>query len=250
MLKFFRRIRHKLLAEGKLRRYLIYAIGEIILVVIGILIAVQINNWNENRKDATYEQKILTEINTSLVKDLERTNQLLNEDLSSKEQAIKRLLEVVTFNRTEYDTFALRNDLTSARKTIYFTYDKGPYESLKALGLDRISNDSLRNNLVRLYEVSLPLSLKFLENRKDDQEAKRSAYFESIVDYRLIKEIDTDTTLFVVKMTDLITLQTNPDFLRLIDLEERVNRIYRTGLEKIKSDIEQMMIVINNELNK
>jgi hypothetical protein len=46
MLKFFRRIRRKLLDEGSLRKYLVYAIGEITLVVIGILIALQINNWN------------------------------------------------------------------------------------------------------------------------------------------------------------------------------------------------------------
>ncbi|GAB5550963.1 MAG: hypothetical protein Sapg2KO_05540 [Saprospiraceae bacterium] len=50
MLKFFRKIRQRLLNQGKLRRYLVYAIGEIFLVVIGILIALQINNWNELKK--------------------------------------------------------------------------------------------------------------------------------------------------------------------------------------------------------
>ena len=50
MIKFFRRIRHRLLIENKLGRYLLYATGEIILVVIGILIALQINNWNEAKK--------------------------------------------------------------------------------------------------------------------------------------------------------------------------------------------------------
>ena len=50
MLKFFRSIRQKLLVEGSFRKYLGYAIGEILLVVIGILIALQINNWNDERK--------------------------------------------------------------------------------------------------------------------------------------------------------------------------------------------------------
>ncbi|MFH4967884.1 DUF6090 family protein [Gaetbulibacter sp. M240] len=49
MLKFFRNIRKRLLSESKFRNYFLYAIGEIILVVIGILIALQINNWNEAR---------------------------------------------------------------------------------------------------------------------------------------------------------------------------------------------------------
>lgn len=50
MMKFFRRIRHRLLNANKLGNYLLYAIGEIVLVVIGILIAIQINNWNEKTK--------------------------------------------------------------------------------------------------------------------------------------------------------------------------------------------------------
>ena len=52
MLRFFRNIRKELAAENKVTAYLRYAIGEIILVVIGILIALQINNWNERRKKA------------------------------------------------------------------------------------------------------------------------------------------------------------------------------------------------------
>lgn len=50
MIKFFRKIRQNLLLEGKTGTYLKYAIGEILLVVIGILIALQVNNWNEGRK--------------------------------------------------------------------------------------------------------------------------------------------------------------------------------------------------------
>ena len=60
MIKFFRKIRQNLLSEGKTGKYLKYAIGEIILVVIGILIALQINNWNEQRKTNNKEQNLLT----------------------------------------------------------------------------------------------------------------------------------------------------------------------------------------------
>jgi hypothetical protein len=59
MIKLFRKIRQDLLNEGKTSKYFKYAIGEIILVVIGILIALSINNWNENRKATIEETAIL-----------------------------------------------------------------------------------------------------------------------------------------------------------------------------------------------
>lgn len=59
MLSFFRKIRQKLLSQNRVTQYLAYAIGEIILVVIGILIALQVNNWNENRKNGEIEHKVL-----------------------------------------------------------------------------------------------------------------------------------------------------------------------------------------------
>ena len=59
MIKFFRKIRQNLLSEGKTVKYLKYALGEIILVVIGILIALQFNNWNENRKNDKIEENYL-----------------------------------------------------------------------------------------------------------------------------------------------------------------------------------------------
>lgn len=59
MLNFFRRIRRKLIDEGNLKRYLIYAVGEILLVMIGILLALQVNNWNEIRKSNKEELELL-----------------------------------------------------------------------------------------------------------------------------------------------------------------------------------------------
>ncbi|NNL82601.1 MAG: hypothetical protein HKP28_04370, partial [Winogradskyella sp.] len=50
MIKFFRHIRQSMINQNKTKKYVLYAVGEIVLVVIGILIALQINNWNENRK--------------------------------------------------------------------------------------------------------------------------------------------------------------------------------------------------------
>lgn len=70
MIKFFRNIRKNLLNEGKTSKYFKYAIGEIVLVVLGILIALQINNWNIERTDKIRETKYLKNIKLDLQKDL------------------------------------------------------------------------------------------------------------------------------------------------------------------------------------
>ena len=79
MIKFFRKIRQKLLSENKFSKYLIYAIGEIVLVVIGILIALQINNWNEERKANLREHSLYQNIITDLDNEDVRLNSALGQ---------------------------------------------------------------------------------------------------------------------------------------------------------------------------
>lgn len=76
MIAFFRRIRKNLLSEGKKRKYFKYAIGEIILVVIGILIALQINNWNENQKNKQLETVYLKELLEDFETNLKKSNEI------------------------------------------------------------------------------------------------------------------------------------------------------------------------------
>lgn len=81
MIKFFRNIRKKLLGEGKTNNYLKYAIGEIILVVIGILIALQINNWNQNRIENNRARTLLK----NMVQDLATDTLMLNQSIANYE---------------------------------------------------------------------------------------------------------------------------------------------------------------------
>lgn len=77
MIKFFRRIRYDLMEKNKTGKYLKYALGEIVLVVIGILIALQINNWNEHRKEISRSQNYLEEFRKDLISDTLSLNQAL-----------------------------------------------------------------------------------------------------------------------------------------------------------------------------
>ena len=101
MIKFFRKIRQNLLSEGKTGKYLKYAIGEIVLVVIGILIALQINNWNEQSKAKKSADIQLSQLyqnisdHLSLLKTLNevvKNNLVSNQNLSEQFQQINPLI--------------------------------------------------------------------------------------------------------------------------------------------------------------
>jgi len=93
MIKFFRKIRQKLLTEGKLQSYFFYAVGEILLVVIGILIALQINNWNENRKNTKEEVQILKQLRSEFETNLNQ----LEDKIALHENMIRSGQEILSY---------------------------------------------------------------------------------------------------------------------------------------------------------
>ena len=108
MIKFFSKIRQKMLTESKFGKYLLYAIGEIILVVIGILIALGINNWNQERKNTSLRKSYLENLKVDLKKDIENLEQLNTINTSSETEGFylaeffdNTLLEVDTLRLTK-----------------------------------------------------------------------------------------------------------------------------------------------------
>ncbi|TYA58268.1 DUF6090 family protein [Formosa maritima] len=97
MIKFFRHIRKSLLMENKTSKYFKYAIGEIILVVIGILIALQINNWNEKQKDLDKEQQILLSLREEFRQNIEE----LKFDHSLNEGCLNAIVALLNFDPTK-----------------------------------------------------------------------------------------------------------------------------------------------------
>ena len=91
MIKFFSKIRQNLLSENKFKRYLLYALGEILLVVIGILIALQINNWNERRNNDLKESLLVKNIIEDLRLDSIHISQSLSE-LEDQLQVVDALI--------------------------------------------------------------------------------------------------------------------------------------------------------------
>lgn len=107
MIKFFRRIRQNLLSEGKTSKYLKYAIGEIILVVIGILLALQINTWNQQR----IENKKEIELLTSLKEEFQNNLVNLEESININAKATQSCLELTQIIRS--DSLSQKSDLVN-----------------------------------------------------------------------------------------------------------------------------------------
>lgn len=152
MIKFFRKIRQRLITENKFSRYLLYAIGEIFLVVIGILIALSINNWNENRKLNKEELNLLSDIKANLISSLDtfKNDSLLNQRDILRYEKIEYYLEKDLKYNVELDSAF---GVLTFWSTPYIT--SSAYKTLQTKGLDLIKNEQLRQEIVRVYEVEL-----------------------------------------------------------------------------------------------
>lgn len=162
MIRFFRNIRKKLAAENNVAKYLRYAIGEIFLVVLGILIALQINNWNEQRKTNELETKILKELQSNLTLDLREIQNGIGymDDINKACKDIKYYME-----RHDNPPDSLFKTFGILRVTPHFDPNKSGYGLLQSKGVEVISNDSLRNGISLLYESSYPYYKRYEEER-------------------------------------------------------------------------------------
>ena len=162
MNKFFRNIRKKLAAENKVMAYSRYAIGEIILVVIGILIALQINNWNEENKTSRLETKILKELLNNLDQDLKEIQDDIYymDEINLACSTIRDYLK--TYSKPPDTIYKIASIL---RVTPHFDPNTSGYGLLQSKGVEIISNDSLRNSVSLLYERAYPYYKRYEEER-------------------------------------------------------------------------------------
>ena len=101
MLRFFRTLRQSLLAENRVSRYLLYAVGEIVLVVIGILLALQINTWNQERQNRSEERKYLSRLEKDLQQDLLRIG-VVRDNYETRLVLAMRILDSLPGSNGEY----------------------------------------------------------------------------------------------------------------------------------------------------
>ena len=164
MINFFRKIRKKLADDNKPLKYLRYAIGEIFLVVIGILIALQINNWNETKKMLKKETILLVELKSNLETNLMR----LGQDIKIQKRGawcIDFLIEHFEKKRPFNDSIAKYLEVGNFAPDVILT--SSSFETLKSTGLDLIKSDTLRQEIINLFEITYPYLMQETKRIED-----------------------------------------------------------------------------------
>ncbi len=202
MISLFRKIRQQLLQENKVTRYLTYAIGEIFLVVIGILIALQINTWNESRKTKKFEQEILFLIDQNLQQD----SVLLAEELFKAKNALEltdRLLEQVALKNYDDSLNFWMGKIISFER---FKSQSSAFEVLKAKGIETISE------IRQIADTATPPVAILVTAHSTEAALRRDK--ANVVDGILIKPVTCQALLKLVadrRTSDTLPARPDPD---------------------------------------
>ena len=152
-MKFFRSVRQKVLSNGQLKRYLLYAFGEILLVMIGILLALRVNEWNDNRKEQALEQTYYCKITEDIQQDVQQIDKMIqeNDDRIHQCNLLVHLLQTDKPDRYEL----LQAAVGSISKTTFtFKASTAAFEDLKSSGNLKILRDhAIKDSLIHYYAV-------------------------------------------------------------------------------------------------
>ncbi|MGI9532507.1 DUF6090 family protein [Lutimonas sp.] len=246
MLPFFRKIRYQLAKENQFLKYSRYAIGEIVLVVIGILIALQINNWKQEIESRTIEQNYLSELKFNLISD----STAIHETLTFNEKKTAMVLEFMKIFDAE-----LTND---QRFDIFETYSK-PFTAYSVfkpkmttwnnlLSSEKVSilkNVNLRNQLIDYYSYDYSGGVQeriVIMNRKIIDEN-----YQKFVTKQYVQKNFGMSTQF----SDISNLSIHIDqefFSNLYGISYIII-LQNTFLEELLQDIRTMLILIDERLD-
>lgn len=214
MINFFRKLRRK---GMKGTHYLKYAIGEIFLVVIGILIALSLNNYNQAKNDRQFEIKMLQEVSQALKDDIvtfKRFDKAMNNWQNSMNILIN---EMQSANELKNDLDSMSYHLDVIHDIgLYAIYNDGPYEAIKSSGLNLISNHQIRAELAEIYSKDLPALDIWINEIVRELIWKKYEVMDNLFDFEMTFEDRPKSRIILV----------NSEFLNNNKLRSAIRKLY------------------------
>ena len=247
MIPFFRKIRKKMADDNRPLKYARYAIGEIVLVVIGILIALQINTWNQDRIKSAEELNILKAMKIGLEKDLSDLN-FNASSMSSSMSSGKEIIYALENNLPYEDSLAYH--FGNFMFPVMFLNSTSAFETLKSKGIDLISNDSLRDQIIRVYDSGYTF---FIKNEKiilDEGERGLKHIFPTRFQESWVYDLEKENYGRGLVPLDFEALKSDQEFIYYIkSYKNRLNILlnfhYRLRLQK---SVQSLITSLENEI--
>jgi uncharacterized membrane protein YheB (UPF0754 family) len=236
MIPFFRKIRKKMADDNRPLKYMRYAVGEIVLVVIGILIALQINTWNEERKTKILERQILSNMIEELALDIDKFEKSIELSKACRDSSFKlsqALSQRVPFNDSIKELFYM------ITIPVFFQYNHATYENLKSEGFSIISNNKIRRSIQDLY------SNKY-EGALQDSRLFNDEYLLNLNDLQA-------KNLRVIQGNypkNYVELQDNFEFINVLEDNAQNNSFWISNLENLDSTATSLINEIEKYLAK
>jgi hypothetical protein len=239
MNKFFRRIRQRLLSEGKTGNYLKYAVGEIVLIFFGVLIALSASQWNNNKKDLAYEVKALKEIYKGLQLDYSSLEVLID----NTKKGIESITILDSLLKQEMPIYS--KNLDTLFGAVYgfrfFSMEKANYEDLKINSLNLVRNDALRQQLIIVFESEYSNNEKIYNTEVWVNDVLRPFYLENFRDlnfYKSATPINYESICKNIYYKNLVSYRLT--FLRMLQ---------KNSFMKMKYEMEKLMRLIEDYID-
>ncbi len=256
MINFFRKKR-KTLANGhsyakasdgaKAFKYTRYAIGEIVLVVIGIVIALQINNWNEQRKNANQELKLLQSFKIGLKEDLSDIDISIHTRGINSANMILNLLE----NDQPYNNDTLAKHFNFVMTPSFFVNPTSAFETLKSKGIDLIKNETLRVQLINVYDAQYTFFLKVESQFSEEQNIGLRNVFPTRFEEAYKFDLESSDYSGELVPLNFESLKTDQEFLYYLkSIKNRTYIFVNYNYKKLRSQVINLITDIDKEINK
>ncbi len=244
-MKIFRKIRQSLIKEGNIRKYLTYAVGEIFLVMIGILLAFQVNNWNQNNKNHKKEISILNSLENEYKENSKRYEQTIRmqQKVVVYSRSLIQCLEKkdLNYKRDSINTFIMMGALNYVRAEPLI----GTYQSLMDGDLSLIKNELLKS---KLASFSAEIIMGFEDemasmNLLNQLHVELGTTVEPLLSTRLRKRYGLKqpmNTSIEYQNEVLLKMYQNPNIISPL--------IWKNIFEKNRLDLQRKMLNYSNEI--